>query len=424
MNKKIASLAAVAGSLLVSTAALPQDAVRIYGRLNLGLDRYSATGSTAGSTADYASRTRLYDAGSRLGIEGSEDLGNGLKAIFLMESGVNIDTGGTTGQSGAPNPYTGVWNSRIGHVGLQGNWGRFTMGKSNVWWGNGFMEQASANYLASGNPGFYGLLGRGMNIDVQRVSNAFQYSAQMGGYALQATYSPNGETIAAGGNTGGKLFAVTAQGQWGPFGAGYDWVKNQGNAPNVAGTLGTPASIGHKARAGWQYAPNSVLSVIWVKSVQENGGAGAVRLSTLGALSPTTLALGQAAGLIPDAASSRVQQTTWGINWEHTMGNTQTFVQWAKVNDMSGCVTAGACDNTGATSYMVGARLNLSKRTGVYASFAQIRNESNYNMDYVGAWMTSASTTVSALGLTVPGLSAASVGADPRMFGVGLMHNF
>jgi predicted porin len=411
MNKKIASLAAVAGTLLVSTAALSQEAVRIYGRLNLGLDRYSATGATAGSAADYKDRTRLYDAGSRIGFEGSEDLGNGLKAIFLMESGINIDTGGTTGQSGAPNPYTGFWNSRIGHVGLQGNWGRFTMGKSNVWWGNGFMEQAAANYLASGTPSFYGLLGRGMNVNVQRVSNAFQYSAQMGGYALQVTYSPNGETAAAGANADGRLFAVTAQGQWGPFGAGYDWVKNRGNRPSTGDAA---SSTGHKARAGWQYAPTSVLSLIWVKSVQENGGGAVI------AAPAVPLATLVASGVAPENAQSRVQQTTWGVNWEHTMGNTQTFLQWSKVNDMTGCATAGSCDDTGATSWMAGARLNLSKRTGVYASYATIKNEANYNMDYLGAWMTSANT----LGGQAPGLPLTSKGADPKMFGVGVMHNF
>jgi predicted porin len=410
MNKNIASLAVLAATLMVSTAALSQDSVRVYGRANLGVDRWSATGSTAGPSGDYKARTRVYDAGSRLGIEGSEDLGGGLKAIFLIESGVNIDSGGTTGQGGAPNPYVGFWNSRIGHVGLQGNWGRLTVGKSNVWWGNGNMEQAAVNYIASGTPSFYGLLGRGMNVLVQRVSNALQYTAQFGGYAVQVSYSPNGETQPAGANTSGKLFGVTAQGQWGPFGAGYDYVKNEGNKP----TTGSAAvSIGHKARAGWAYMPGAMISAIWVKSIQENGGGFAIAAPT------TPLATLQALGLVADAAASRVQQTTWGVNWEQAFGNVQALAQYAKVNDITGCVTAGQCDNTGATSYMLGARLNLSKRTGVYVSYAQIRNEAGYNMDYIGGSVTSAQVA----NLT-PGLPAGSVGADPKLWGVGLMHNF
>jgi predicted porin len=411
MNKNAGKFLVVAGALGVSAAALAQEnGVQIYGRANLGLDRYSATGATAGSSADYKGRNRVYDAGSRLGVTGSEDLGGNLKAIFLMESGVNIDTGGTTGQSGAPNPYTGLLSSRIGHAGLRGNWGQLTFGKSNVWWGNGNMEQASVNYLAAGNPSFYGLLGRGMNVGVTRVSNVVQYSALMNGYLFQASYAPRGEAVQAGGNTDGRLFGVTAQGQWGPFGAGYDWVKDQGNTP---ATGSAPVSIGHKARAGWQYQPGAMLSFIWVKSVQENGGAGVI------ATGQSQIVL-QSFGLLADAAATQVAQTSWGVNWEHTLGNTQLIAQWAKVNKITGCVTAGLCDDTGAKSWIVGARYNLSKRTGVYASYATIVNEAGYNMDYVGGWMTSAST----LGGAAPGLPFTSRGADPKMFGFGVMHNF
>src|SRR5712691_8665056 len=411
MNKKTAALALGAGMLAASAVALAQDGnVRIYGRANLGFDNYSATGATAGPANDFKGRNRVYDAGSRLGIQGEEDLGGGLKAIFLMESGVNIDNGGTTGQSGTTNPYTGFLSSRIGHVGLQGNWGQLTFGKSNVWWGNGSMEQTSVNYLATGVPSFYGLLADGMNVGVTRVSNTIQYSAQMGGYAFQASYSPNAEAQVAGGNTDGRLFGVTVQGQWGAFGAGYDWVKNQGNTPAAGGAAA--ASTGNKARAAWQYQPGAQISVIWVRSVQDNGGAAAIALGSRAGL--------QVLGLDADAAASRVQQTSWGLNWEHAFGEWQALAQWAKVNNITGCVTPGRCDNTNATAFTLGARYNFSKRTGAYVNYAAIRNASNYGMDFVGGWMTSANTGVPG----VPGLPATSFGADPRIIGVGLMHNF
>ncbi len=414
MNKKTAALALGAGMLAASAVALAQDGnVRIYGRANLGLDNYSATGATAGSAADFKSRNRVYDAASRLGVQGSEDLGGGLKAIFLMESGVNIDNGSNTGQSGTTNPYTGFLSSRIGHVGLQGSWGQLTFGKSNVWWGNGTMEQTSVNYLATGVPSFYGLLARGTNVGVTRVSNVVQYSAQMGGYAFQASYSPRAEAVQANGDTSGRLFGITAQGQWGPFGAGYDWVKDRGNSPAAGGT---PASTGHKARAAWQYQPGGQISVIWVKSVQDNGGAAVV------AGIPLSRAALQGLGLDADAAASRVTQTSWGLNWEHAFGNWQALAQWAKVNQITGCVTAGQCDNTGATAWTLGARYNFSKRTGAYVNYAAIRNQSNYNMDFIGGWMTSANVSAALPG--VPGLPAGSVGADPRIIGVGVMHNF
>src|SRR3989304_4551485 len=64
MNKKLTALA-VAGALAAPAAAFAQASnVTIYGRANLGLDTYSATGATAGSAFDYKSRNRDYDAGS------------------------------------------------------------------------------------------------------------------------------------------------------------------------------------------------------------------------------------------------------------------------------------------------------------------------------------------------------------------------
>jgi predicted porin len=416
MNKKLMALA-VGAALAVPALAFAQASnVTIYGRANLGLDSYSATGAAAGSAFDYKSRNRIYDAGSRLGFTGSEDLGSGLKAIFLMESGVNFDTGGTNGQSGAPNVNTGTLNSRVGHVGLESSsWGRLTFGRSHVWWGNGTIEQTGANYIAAGVPFFNGLLGRGMYVGVNRQSNTLQYSAQMGGNALQISYSPGGEAQAAGANTDGRLWALTLQGQWGAIGAGYDWMNLRGNSP-AAGSQAS--STGHKLRAGWTYRPGGQISVLWVKSVQDNGGYTAI--FTNSAAAAAVLAV------VPDITATSLSQTSWGLSWEHLFGNVQALAQWGKVNNITGCAIAGRCDNTNATAWMVGARYIFSKRTAIYVNYATIQNSTNYNMDYIGGWMTSASTAIPAAlgGGTAQGLAPASVGADPRLFGVGVIHNF
>jgi predicted porin len=414
MNKKIAILVVAGGVFVACASALAQERFQIYGRANLGADTYSATGATAGSGADFSRRARIYDAGSRLGFQGSEDIGAGLSAVYLMESGINIDAGGTTGQSGTTNPYTGFFSSRIGHVGLRGNWGQLTLGKSNVWWANGYMEQAGVNYTATGVPTFYGLLARGMNVGVSRVNNTVQYSALKGGYLFQASYSPRAaEAQGAASDAHGRLFGVTAQGQWGPFGVGLDWVTERGNNPAVGNT---PAVTGQKARAAWQYMPGGMVSIIWVKSVQEHGGAAAIAAPT------TPLGTLQALGLVADAAASKVEQTSFGVNWEQAFGAWQALAQWAKVNDITGCVTAGRCDNTNATAAMAAARYNFSKRTGAYLNYAAIKNDLNYTLDFVGGWMTSANISPAVPG--APGLPAGSAGADPKIFGVGVMHNF
>src|SRR5580765_7207840 len=121
MNKNLMALA-VAGAFAVPATALAQ--VQIYGRANLGFDRYEATGATAGSAADYKSRNRVFDSASRVGFRGTEDLGGGMRALFSIETGVNVDTGTVNGQNGTANTSSGVWGSRDSWLGLEGPGGR------------------------------------------------------------------------------------------------------------------------------------------------------------------------------------------------------------------------------------------------------------------------------------------------------------
>jgi len=77
MQKKLLALA-VAGAL-VPAAAMAQSSVEIYGRANLSVDSWEASGATAGSAADFDRRMRVVDSGSRLGFRVNESLGGGLR---------------------------------------------------------------------------------------------------------------------------------------------------------------------------------------------------------------------------------------------------------------------------------------------------------------------------------------------------------
>src|SRR5437899_5290486 len=110
---------AVAGAFGVPAAAVAQ--VEIYGRANLFVDSYSATGSSVGAANDFKSRTRVNDQGSRLGFRGREDLGRGLRAVYQFESGLNADTGNQATSNGGPtNASSGFLPSREYLVGVEG----------------------------------------------------------------------------------------------------------------------------------------------------------------------------------------------------------------------------------------------------------------------------------------------------------------
>ncbi|AXE28809.1 porin [Chromobacterium phragmitis] len=100
-------------ALLVAT--LPAAAfadVTIYGKIKGGVE-YVDNGTTK--------QTNVDDLGSRIGFKGSEDLGNGLKTIWQVETGFGIDGTGDGSSSG-------TFANRESFIGLQGSFGTIRLG--------------------------------------------------------------------------------------------------------------------------------------------------------------------------------------------------------------------------------------------------------------------------------------------------------
>jgi predicted porin len=401
MQKKVMALA-VAGALSAPVAAFAQASnVQIYGRLNVGLDNYQATGASAGSASDVKSRMRQFDQGSRLGVRGAEDLGGGLKAIFQIESGVNVDSGTTTSQSGSANASAGTFASRDSYVGLEGGFGRLTMGRQAVYYGNGVIEQVTSNYVNISSAFFSGSTSR-FGAPTTRTNNVFAYTTPtFGGFNATAWYSPNSEAAAPGAPTNGKIFGATAR-YSGVVNVPVDWARNKKQSDLVVGansTAGTGAGdlTGLKIGVGWPYAPGAQISVIAIQNKQDKAA-----LTT---------------GFT--AAGDNVKQRGVGVAWEHVFGNIQALAEVARIQKATGCtesatanpgVSGSSCSDTEANSIMVGAKYLLSKRTGVYVTYNKITNKANSNLDFSSAGYSAVNTL--------------AAGADPRVWAIGVMHNF
>jgi predicted porin len=112
--------AACATLALLAGPAAAQDAVTIYGRLDLGVQV---------STKTAASKKRLVEVAnggirpSILGFKGGEDLGGGLRAFYNLEHHMSADTG-----VGAVAGAYGFWR-RQANVGLSGGFGAVTLGR-------------------------------------------------------------------------------------------------------------------------------------------------------------------------------------------------------------------------------------------------------------------------------------------------------
>lgn len=108
---------AFACAALLPIAAAAQSSVTLYGIADVGIEHVNK--QVGGSSV-----TRLVsggETGSRLGFRGVEDLGGGLRALFTLEGGLNIDDG-TYAQGGRP-------FGRSAFVGLSGGFGQLTLGR-------------------------------------------------------------------------------------------------------------------------------------------------------------------------------------------------------------------------------------------------------------------------------------------------------
>jgi predicted porin len=387
MNKKLMAVA-VAGALGAPALAMAQASnTVIYGRANLGIDQYKATGSTAGSASDLKARLGVYDSGSRVGLRGSEDLGGGLRAVYVIETGVNIDTGNNLGQGNQANTSTGFWASRDSYGGLEGNWGRVSFGRQSMFWTNGTIAQSGANYvnvdvpMATVGGGFGRIAGVGTRFNstvmytlptLSGFGGYVGYSAQAESQQGSATVNPNSNTEAIRGTYEGRVKVQL------------DWAKNKGNSG--AGLGGGQAEItGMKVGFGFPYMPGGQISLIWGQNQNKNVTTGIF------------------------AAGDTVKQQAYIVNWEHIFGPIQALAMYGKLNKATGCGNT-ACDNLEATSYMVGAKYLLSKRTGAYFTYNATTNKSNQTLDYTAAGITNANTL--------------PAGADPKIFALGVIHNF
>lgn len=194
MQKKFLTLAVATVISNISAVAVAETNVQIYGIVDYGYtlrhDRIKAA-----KEVGYSQTNSRFDsgqsAGNRLGFKGEEDLGNGVKALFVLERGFFLDTGGDAIS------YQGLGGfNRQAYVGLSGNFGTIVGGLVYTPY---YKMVSSLDPFADGTVGNYhnvkedlgsDLLGNFLYFDPIRVSNAIAYvSPSWGGLNFTALYS-------------------------------------------------------------------------------------------------------------------------------------------------------------------------------------------------------------------------------------------
>ena len=183
MKKTLLALS-VTGALVSAAGAAPQ--VEVYGLLDTGVSYVHTDADIAGvADTDTFSMTNAQEFGSRWGLRGVEDLGNGYKVGFTLESGIESDTGALDTKQG------GKLFGREAHLNISGPFGKVWMGLMPVFGSvlgeNGLfraIDPLFANYTQGLSSGF-------ASASIwTRVDNAFAYrTPTFGGLTGYAMYS-------------------------------------------------------------------------------------------------------------------------------------------------------------------------------------------------------------------------------------------
>ncbi|OYQ77639.1 porin [Wohlfahrtiimonas chitiniclastica] len=140
--KKSLVVVALAGAMAFTAASAE---TVLYGSIRLGAEVQKNHYSFDEKTDVLKKNKRglqMEDFGSRLGLKGSEDLGNGTKVIYQLEWGFNGMNGDANGEG---------FENRLAYIGLTGDWGTVALGRQN----NPFTESLNAGTIADEFNGNY-----------------------------------------------------------------------------------------------------------------------------------------------------------------------------------------------------------------------------------------------------------------------------
>lgn len=364
MQKKLIALAVAS---LVSAPVFAQSQVSVFGVVDQAIDsgNYGAGNVTRLTGSGYTTE--------RLGFKGTEDLGNGMKANFLLELGQRTDTGML---DNANNQLF----QRAANVGLSGGWGSVNFGRQYTPVFS--IQGANDIFRVAGIGSAYSLT----NTGVTRANNSIRYdSASMNGFTVAAMYSMGDTGTAAvyqestiNPKDQGRHTGLNARYANGPLALGLGWgaQKSMGVvAPAVVTTQKTTALIGSynfnvvAINAGWQINKNDVAPAATANN----------RVWTLGATMPV-------------------------------FGKDSVKVSYNDFSDKRAGVT-----NSDSKLWSLGYVHPLSKRTTLYGTWAKMSNDSGLA---VGRSLFAAPAVAANTG------GALAAGYDPSGVQVGVSHNF
>nr|WP_315249834.1 porin [uncultured Duganella sp.] len=166
-----------------AASAQAQSNVTVYGIVDGALAHMTNADASGNGVTRMPSLTGSLP--SRIGFRGTEDLGGGLSAVFVLENGFTPDTG-ALGQGGR-------LFGRQAWVGLRGNWGTLQLGRM---MNMTFIATARSDVMG---PNLFSISSIDLYLPNARSDNAIGYMGNFNGLVVGATYSFGRDGSAAGG---------------------------------------------------------------------------------------------------------------------------------------------------------------------------------------------------------------------------------
>ena len=335
MKKTLITLAVLAAATGVAQA---QSSVVIYGTVDAGF--VSERGGKAGTTNKIDSGVA---SASRLGFKGTEDLGSGLSALFVLESGFSVDNG--------QQDVAGTLFNRQAYVGLSSKTtGTLTLGRQYTPWYNTLSKVA--------DPFAVGYAGSAKNLfpaNTTRTSNTVLYtSPNFNGFDADVAYSTaNKDQESVISSKIGRQMGASVGYANGPLNArvAYNTTSNETATSDVGSARNWLVAANYDfavAKAYVAYGVNKGLN----SSTRNNANAG------------NLFNVASTGGLTNDSTTALIGATV-------PVGPAGTVMaSIIHVNDKNN-------SNADANQFALGYSYALSKRTSTYASYAKISNKNN-----------------------------------------------
>jgi predicted porin len=478
MQKKIIALAVAA---VASGAAFAQTNVTISGNLNYQWENISGSSPTM-STAGVANnqpqmnregRNRVNENGSEIKFSVTEDLGNGLKAMAVIASGLSPDAAAST-----PNGSRGALGSRDSYVGLSGNFGTVVAGRLSVHYNSGdrvddfFLNTGLAGStrgilsgvgsMTTATGGYGAGAGGRLGSAVAYVTPTFSGFSGTIGYArpnvATTSYAGDGSVVDNDGSATNGNAKVRKQSGW--------TIKGDFNNGPITAFLSYLAhsNIAPSANVLWQNSANTSLLAMNDCAIVGGCTVGAVGTTTTRTTSTAvysgeirgfraggayTFGNGLKIGLIYDNTKNlwrddsgntnandddlNIKRTVWAVPVSMKFGNHVIGGTYARAGniDAHGSLSTAAnnrnvlvdtmsTSDTGATYWMLGYQYNFSKRTNVSAMYARTDNDQRASYDFY----TNASMGHTAVATTTTGVNNNTRGSDPTTVQIGIKHAF